>query len=72
MIVGGYSLDLYCRFHQASGGKDAGARPHSWNRGIASFAGHNENDCKKQARKARWKFNRGDVVCPDCQKKAAE
>lgn len=69
MIVGGYSLDLYCRFHKASSGPDAGTREHEWNRGHASFAGHNETDCRKQARKAHWRFVAGDVLCPDCIRK---
>ena len=67
MIVGGYSLDLYCRFHRASTGKEAGLIEHGWGRGHASFAGYNHVDCNKQARRAGWRFNRdGDVTCPDC------
>lgn len=57
MIVGCYSMDLYCRndFRHADG-----VRP-------AQFTGRTFAACKRDAIGAGWRFHRdGDVTCPRC------
>jgi hypothetical protein len=67
MIVGCYSLDLYCSI----------PRPQHLNQWIdiddvrrgkfpMQFTGATERQCKAKARKQGWIFKGGDVICPDC------
>lgn len=69
-VVGGYTLDLYCD----TGGDDFGAwcphRPVTQSL-FASYAGHNERDCLRQARRAGWKLreNNTKAFCPACSKR---
>lgn len=71
MIAGCYSLDLYCRHqdgvydedHRLNGQLNYVSYP-------ASYTGATEDDCKKQARRYGWVFNRdGDVTCRLCANK---
>ena len=58
MIVGCYSMDLYCdrEFCKA----DLGTH---W-----SYTGQTEAECRRGARKAGWIFHRsGRVTCPECK-----
>ncbi len=68
MVIGGYSLDLYCDFPDES-----------WqHRGSASYAGEGFGDfaaesgptTRSLARRAGWKIERGQLraLCPSCQK----
>lgn len=67
MIVGGYSLHLYC---------DSGPKCYTWQATgqvrFGDFPGHNERDSRKQAREAGWTFKRVDgeekCYCKRCSK----
>ena len=65
MIVGCYTLDLYCREakreHKYGDANEVGT-------GKASFYGNNITKTREQARKAGWKFVGDDVLCPACVK----
>lgn len=51
MIVGGYSLHLYCRECNVFG----------------EFSGYTKGYCWKDAKKAGWKRTKTDVVCRACK-----
>lgn len=62
-VIGGYSIDLYCRYETGEFAHDSIEHGH----GVASFAGHNEANCLKQARQAGWIIHRDNTVtCPHC------
>ncbi len=65
MIVGCYTMDLYCaNWHDKDPSTCVGVSP-----GYApQFTGQTEAQCKRQARKAGWKFSRWDAICPACAK----
>lgn len=68
MIVGGYSLFLYCRSGSV-GSHDGCKGPQSFVLGQSrhEFTGATEAQCKRAARKSGWTFHRdGDVSCPWC------
>lgn len=68
MIVGGYTLDLYCRNHPTSGG----SLHTSWGEeGVAQFTGRSVSGCRGLARRAGWRFVAGDVLCPACVRASA-
>jgi hypothetical protein len=73
MIVGCYSMHLYCDTGNAKPGYpgDSGNSPHNHARpGFAEFTGPTEGDCKRQARKQGWRFSRDNkVYCPICSGK---
>ena len=70
MIVGCYSMHLYCDTGNDMPGMpgDYGKTPHNFeNPGRGEFIGHSESECKKQARMAGWRFTRDRrVICPSC------
>lgn len=73
MIVGGYDLHLYCDTgNDAPDTVNPATVPHLHGYlggGQSEYAGHNEADCKRQAKKAGWHFARDDrVYCPKCNK----
>jgi hypothetical protein len=74
MVVGCYSMDLYCD------------TPRHVYGGPSQFTGHTEGECLKEARSRGWKFNRAKTLalrsrgwkfnraktlafCPECSKK---
>ena len=72
MIVGGYTLELYCD-----------ARPDDTlhtralivaGDGFGEFVGEKASTCRRLARKAGWLLNlkEGTCICPACRKKASE
>jgi len=65
MIVGGYSLHLYC-----DGARHAELHPNKLGSLDAEFAGHDEADCNRQARRKGWRLNKqqGKAYCPACIK----
>lgn len=72
MIVGGYSLHLYC---DTDGCKNQNARPTQDSTGAAApgeFNGDTKNECVKAARRRGWSlsFLTGRATCPDCPKPA--
>jgi hypothetical protein len=77
MIVGCYSLHLYCanaeRFAGALGAApkpDTCLRPLAVRQGPAEFTGQTAKAARREARKAGWRFTRDDVLCPPCGKAA--
>lgn len=69
MIVGGYTLDLYCRNGRVSEGKGC---KHPGERGmeaaVGQFTGQTEREARKAARAAGWRFSIDDVTCPYCMR----
>ena len=57
MIVGGYTLDLYCDSEKCPVGFKAGR----W-----SFTGPTKARCMREARKGGWKIRLGKAICPKC------
>ena len=64
MIVGGYSLDLYC--------DEVGCKDHERNWPV-NFYGQTYSECARLARKAGWDISRKDNIatCPACRKRKA-
>lgn len=68
MIVGGYTLDLYCSNSACRHGK-YGSEP-----AAETFFSEEGATCRRRARKRGWKFVRAedgigkDVLCPECAK----
>lgn len=63
MIVGCYSLDLYC---DTGHSKAESMREYQLAQ-RHQYTGHSEGECKRQARKDGWLFKRnGKVFCPVC------
>ena len=65
MIVGGYSLHLYCD----SGLKPAGnVEGHGWagEANPAEFAGRNKTACRTQAKARGWILQGTLAICPVC------
>lgn len=60
MIVGGYSLDLYC---------DKENHEHLWNEFPHKYTGEFGSDCRAQARRDGWKLKAYVAICPKCAKK---
>lgn len=76
MIVGGYTLDLYCDDPKHHGFTlDSGRHLVYLSDGatidlIDSFVGRTDRECRKQARETGWIFKRDrEVVCPFCAKR---
>lgn len=63
MIVGCYTLDLYCDTPDCSHNTRLGWIPDT-------YTGQTEGQCNKQARADGWKIKRkeGKAYCPDCNK----
>lgn len=74
MIIGGYSLHLYCDTGNAEPDMAKGApavEVHGYlNGGFGEFGGHNEAEAKREAKAAGWTFKAGGFVyCPRCSRK---
>lgn len=69
-LVGGYTLDLYCDTGGDVFGSNCPNRPVTGSL-FASFAGTNERDCLRQARRAGWLFKDNNTLsyCPKCSGK---
>jgi hypothetical protein len=63
MIVGGYTLDLYCDRHKGPQfDHEKGERVD-----FVSIPGQDRSECMKTARSLGWIFHReGSVSCPAC------
>lgn len=69
MIVGGYTLDLYCDsgLDQPYGTRGHSGAPDDGGAYPGTFCAETGRDCRWLARKAGWKFLRGRrVICPTC------
>lgn len=61
MIVGGYSLDLYCDY----GDKDKGLlHYHRYNGGTAHFDAFSRVEAHRMAREEGWKLEGDKCYCP--------
>lgn len=73
MIVGCYTLDLYCRFDGTSDGPQAGTVVHGYNSQPHQFTGPTLSNCRAQARKRGWTFeDDDDATCPMCNRRKAK
>lgn len=64
MIVGCYSIDLYCDYENSDHRWDANSNP-------PAYIGETEAECLRAARKDGWKFTRErprKAKCPICVK----
>jgi len=70
MIVGGYSLHLYCDADGCPNGRALGHAEYSRPPGEFTHS-TNERGAMAKARRAGWKLNLRDwtCLCPDCSKK---
>lgn len=69
MIVGCYSVDLYCDTGGDVFGGECPYRGYSGSQG--EFTGQTEAECLRIARKIGWKFKEGNTLafCPQCNSK---
>ncbi len=69
-IARGYSLDLYCRFSAVPNvpvSSDSPDGTHTWGEFPHQFIGETFGECRRDARKCGWVFNRDrEVTCPKC------
>lgn len=66
MIVGCYSVDLYC---DNTEGKKC---PSPWSSFPWVYTGETQGECLRQARKAGWRFSRErprKAYCPKCKRR---
>ena len=69
MIVGGYSLDLYCENWAVPPDEVTDRCGHKCREdGVDSFVGHNRAECVRAARRVGWRINfaKGTAYCPLC------
>lgn len=71
MIVGCYSMDLYCMheglpLHYDQWGPIVPAGHHFAGEFPHKFDGDTESACKQQARQRGWLFRNGEAICPRC------
>ncbi len=66
MIVGGYTLDLYC-----DNEKPYPDGIHPFKYFPQEFVGETRQECAKEARQVGWKlnFNKRTAICPICNNK---
>lgn len=72
MIVGCYSVDLYCDNEDRTGDKRCKRRNGPLRYGSDQYTGETEGECLRQARKEGWKFTRDrprKAYCPACSGK---
>lgn len=73
MIVGGYTLHLYCDDPAHKGFRGEQATYVYTDNGTVrlqdEFAGHNEQAARRAARQDGWVFRRDTVFCPECMKR---
>jgi len=65
VIIGGYTLDLYCDRKDCEHAYD-----HEWN--PRQCTGEHGSSCRAQARRDGWLLSRaydGGATCPDCRQK---
>lgn len=68
MVIGGYSLNLYCDFPDETWAHMGSAQYPGVGR--RDFAAETGPEARAQAKRAGWKFERGQmrVICPSCIK----
>lgn len=73
MIVGCYSMHLYCdtgNDEPGMPGDNGNPTPHDYrDEGNAEFTGRTEADCIRQAKALGWRFTRNKrAICPRCNR----
>lgn len=69
VIVGGYTLDLYCDAEGCRAGDLANKRGRGFQPGSQSFFAETGGACRREARGAGWKLNRDrTATCPECKR----
>ena len=69
MIVGCYSMHLYCDKSSIAPGEVYDDLGHIYHEFPHEFSGRTEAECKKSARERGWKFTgAGEAHCPKCTK----
>lgn len=64
MIVGGYTLDLYC---------DRESPTHLFQEFPHQYTGENGPACRRLARRHGWRLKRnGEAICPKCSLQVAQ
>jgi hypothetical protein len=63
VIVGCYSMDLYCK-----NDKSCQRLTVAHTIGFAQTTGENRTQCLSAAKKLGWKITKGDAICPYCLK----
>lgn len=72
MIIGAYTLNLYC-VNDPVGGGEGCKNPHILMPDrTGEFVGQNERSARRRARRSGWRFTKGDVICPWCTGKKTE
>lgn len=73
MIVGGYTLDLYCDSGIRQPYADAMPGHPSHRTNAATFTGDSYRECASAARAKGWKLDRllNRAICPQCSKQGA-
>jgi hypothetical protein len=66
VIVGCYSLDLYCDRDNPDGYTIADIPEHGFREFPHQFTGHTEGVCMRDARRRGWRFADGKSYCPKC------
>jgi len=70
MIVGGYSLHLYCKYEDCIENKiPVGMVGKPFTQRCAEFDGDTLKACKAQAEVKGWHFLKGDCICRLCYAK---
>ena len=64
MIVGCYTLDLYC--------DNEGASCHEFDEFPHSYGAEFGSQCRAEARRDGWKLHNGQAICPKCNRKGEE
>lgn len=69
MLVGCYTLDLYCDYDELVPGSAEDAEGHSPGNYMGQFTGRSRSACIRAAREAGWLFHKDDThSCPVCIK----
>jgi hypothetical protein len=66
MIVGCYTLDLYCDRDNPDGYTIADIPEHGFREFPHQFTGHTEGVCMRDAKRRGWRFQDGKAYCPRC------
>lgn len=70
MIVGCYTLDLYCENADPSAAGYRTQCPHRWGHFPTVFTGETEGECLRAARRSGWFITRERYAyCPTCSGK---
>lgn len=72
MIVGGYTLDLYCDNSEIKAGEVTDRHGHDFQEFPHQFYAETGEACRRKARKQGWRLDMrgaGKAYCPKCTKR---